>query len=121
MCGRPLLTRSVAHADTRQHRLDRQAHVLERRRQEQVVLEAVPAPASSHELALEIGLLQRDRDAAVGVEVLERDRRRVRPRDRWPGRFAGRVQADPAEIRVEIDHQANGTDRQFTGVLRIGS
>jgi hypothetical protein len=46
--------------------------VLERRRQEQVVLEAVPAPPVGHELPLEVGLLQRDRDAAVRVEVLER-------------------------------------------------
>ena len=58
------------------------------------------------------GLLQRDRDAAVGVEVLERDRRRVRPVDRLPGRLVRRVQANPAEIRVEIEHQANGTEAQ---------
>jgi hypothetical protein len=33
----------------------------------------------------------------------------VRPVDRLPGRLVRRVQADPADVRVEIEHQANGT------------
>src|SRR5262249_34476108 len=110
MAGRPRLAGSTAHADARQHWLDLEAHMLKRRRQEQVVLEAIPAPPAGDELSLQIGLLQRDRDAAVGVEVLERDRRRVCPVDRLPGRLIRRVQADPAEVRVGIEHQANGTD-----------
>jgi hypothetical protein len=69
------------------------------------VLEAIPAPPAGHELALEIGLVQRDREAAVRVEVLERDPRGVRPVDRRPGRLVRRVQADPAEIGVEVKHQ----------------
>ena len=84
MAGRPRLTGSTVRADARQHWLDPEAHVLERRRQEQVVLEAIPAPPAGHELPLEVGLLQRDRDAAVGVKVLERDLCRVRPVDRLP-------------------------------------
>jgi hypothetical protein len=107
MTRRPRLAGSTAHPDPRQHRLDTEAHMLECRRQEQVVLEAIPAPPAGHELPLKIGLLQRDGDAAVGVEVLERDRRRVRPVDRLPGRLIRRVQADPAEVRVEIEHRAN--------------
>jgi hypothetical protein len=95
--------------------------MLERRRQQQVVLEAIPAPPAGHELSLEIGLLQRDRDSAVGVEVLERDRRRVRPVDRLPGRLIRRVQADPAKVRVGIEHQANGTEAQTVRMVRISS
>ena len=49
------------------------------------MLEAVSASPVGDELLLESGLLQRDRDAAVRVEVLERDRRRVSAMDGLPG------------------------------------
>jgi hypothetical protein len=105
MSGRPRLSARAARGYSREHRLDLKAHVLERGGQEQVVLEAVPAPSAGHELVLQIGLLQGDRDAAVGVEVLERNPRRVRAVNCLPGRFVRRVQADPAEVSVEVEHQ----------------
>jgi hypothetical protein len=33
----------------------------------------------------------------------------MRPVDRLPGRLAGRIQADPAKVRIEVEHQADRT------------
>jgi hypothetical protein len=57
--GRPCLTGSAANPGAGRHRLDLEAHMRERRCQQQVVLEAVASPPAGHELALEVGLLQR--------------------------------------------------------------
>ena len=105
--GWPRLTRSAAHPDAREHRLDLETHVPESRGQQQVALEAIPAPPAGHKLPLEVRLPQRDRDASVGVEVLERDRPCARLVDRLPGRVARRVQPDTAKVCVEVEHPAN--------------
>ena len=81
MPGGARLRGRTADANAREHRLDLQAEVLERRGEQQVVLEAVPAAPLGDHLALEVLLLERDRDAPVRVEILERDRRGVGPVD----------------------------------------
>jgi len=85
------------------------------------VLEAIPAPSAGHEFSLEIGLLERNRNAAVGVEVLERDRRGVGPVDRRPGRPVRLIQADPVEIRFEVEHQADRTVAQTVDAALAGT
>jgi hypothetical protein len=60
--------------------------MLERGREQQIVLKAIPAAPLDNHLALEVLLLKRDWDAPVRIEILERDRRDVRAVDRLPSR-----------------------------------
>ena len=64
--------------DAREHRLDLAAETRKPAREQQVLLKAVPAASLLDELALELLGLERDRNAAMRVEVLERDRHHVR-------------------------------------------
>ena len=74
MRSRPRSRPAGADADAREEQVDLRAERLERRLQEQVLLEAVAAAALGDELALEVLGGERHRDPAVGIEVLERDR-----------------------------------------------
>ena len=56
------------------------------------------------------------------VELGRADRGRgVRPVDGLPGRLVRRVQADPAEVRVEVEHKADGTDTQMPSMRPTNS
>ena len=72
--------------------------------EQQVLLEAVAAAALIDELALEVLELERDRDPAARIEVLERDRGDVRAVQLGQSRAA--AQPDAREIRVEVEHGA---------------
>ena len=82
--------------------LDLRAERLERRLQQQVLLEAISAAAVGHELLLEVLGLERDRDATPRVEVLERDRGDMRAVKL--GQIRAPAQPDAGEIRVEVEH-----------------
>ena len=68
-----------AHAGADRHGLE--AERLEHEQEEPVLLEAVPAPPLAHELVEERRRVERNRPLEQDVEVLERNRARVRERD----------------------------------------
>src|SRR5438270_757624 len=86
-----------------EHQLNLEPESSQRVREQQVLLKAVAAPPVVDELSLEILDRQRDRDASMRVEVLERDRGRVGPVDL--GEAGTAAQADPLEVRVEVEHR----------------
>jgi hypothetical protein len=94
--------RRSADPDSGEQRLDLRAERLERRPQQQILLEAVATAAFGDKLALDVIGRERDRYAALRVEVLERDRGDVRAVDLGDRRCAG--QADPSQIAVEVKH-----------------
>jgi hypothetical protein len=88
------------HPHPGEHRCDLVAEGLERRLEEEVVLEAVAAAPVGDHLLLEPLEVEDDRSSAQRVEVLEGDRRRVRAVDRGE---AGRgVQPETPEVGVEV-------------------
>ena len=99
-------TRSVPEADARGEPRHRETELLERRREERVLLEAVAATATRDELRLQAREVEPDRTAEQDVEVLEGDRRRVREMQRVercaPGREAALV-ADALEVARQVE------------------
>jgi hypothetical protein len=92
--------RRAAEADAAEHRLDLHVQRPQRRSQQHVVLKAVAAAPLVHELALQVVELERDRDAAVGVEVLERDRGDVGAMDL--GQAGAGADPDPFQVGSQI-------------------
>jgi len=92
----------AADADPREHQVHLDPERLKRRREQQVLLEAVAAATVAHQLALEIVDRERHPDAAVRVEVLERDRGRVGAVDLRDPRAP--AQPNPRQVRVEVEH-----------------
>ena len=68
----------ASHAHAREIQLDVGPERLVRALQEEVLLEAVATAALGHELSLEVHGLERHRNPAPGIEVLERNRGHVR-------------------------------------------
>src|ERR1039458_2175174 len=98
---RHALRRPETH--TREEQVDLRTERLESSLQQQVLLEAVPTSALGDELPFEVLNRKRYRHPAVRIEVLERDRGDMCPMHL---RGAGTpVQADPREIRVEVEHR----------------
>ncbi len=95
--------RLCADAHTRQEEVDLGAESLEAGLQQQVLLEAVASPAPGDELPLQIVNRDGYRDPAVRIEVLERDRGDVGQVNLGDAGTA--AQADPREIRIEIEHR----------------
>src|SRR6266436_8166608 len=103
MCSRARYATLCADAHTCKEEVDLGAESLEAGLQQQVLLEAVASPAPGNELPLQIVNRDGYRDPAVRIEVLERDRGNVGQVNLRDARTA--VQADPREIRIEIEHR----------------
>jgi hypothetical protein len=99
----------------------RERHRVEAEREEHVqevavLLEAVTAAARVHQLVLDRGRIEIDAAPEQDVEVLERDARHVRARERVQGLQRRRARtgvADAREVRVEIRGERLGAHRLF--------
>jgi hypothetical protein len=92
-----------AHA--RRQPRDAVAQRLEHRAEERILLEAITAAPAAHQLGHDARQIDRDAPPEQDVEVLERDRRHVRPLNRRQGGEIGRgwpPHADAREIGGEI-------------------
>ena len=100
-----------AEADPRAQTRDVEPDGLERGGEQRVVLEAVAAAAIADELVLQAREVEPDRAPEQDVEVLERDRRRVREMDRvqhLERRLDRPVVADACEVRVQVEVHRSG-------------
>ena len=113
--------RARRRREPREHRLDVKAQVLKRGGEQQIVLKAVSTTLPRDHLALEVSLLERDRDALVGIEILERDRGGVRAVDRLPGRRIGPPETDPLQVGVEVEHRRVHPISAETRFARVGA
>src|SRR5262249_24107810 len=89
---------------------DLEAERIERRPEQDVVLEAVAAAAVAQELLLQRRQVEPDRTAQERVEILERDRERmpeVEAAQRLQRRRARSAVADTPEVGVEIERVAH--------------
>src|SRR5690606_12591797 len=77
MADRPLAVLGVSREHTGPMRLHREAEILEHRLEQQIVLNAVPAPLLEQELLFEVAQLQPHRQSHQRRQVLERYRCRV--------------------------------------------
>jgi len=93
-------------ADARREPRHAEPDLLERGGEQRVVLETVAAASVADELVLQAREVETDRPPQQDVDVLERDRRRVRQMERvqdLEGRLDGPVVPDPVEVGVQIE------------------
>lgn len=100
----------TADAHAREHRFDLRAERLERRLEQQVLLEAVAAAAGVDELARERVWLQRHGDPDQRIEVLEEDPRHMRAVEFGQGGTSHSCKTDPPQVSGQVEH--------FDGELR---
>src|SRR5438067_7163712 len=97
----------MAHARSESRR--RESKVFEGAREKGVLLEAVAAPSAGDQLRLQARQIEPDRNAEQDVEILERDRCRMRAMQRvecCPRRRKLARVADPPQVRRKIERNA---------------